>query len=214
MEQQEIESLVQYVTEKIVQKLNLSTRSEKHLLFVDQAVADYPKEVIEPLKEEFQLIVPYEIEKSEAVGLLVKRLSFQQMSALSQLQVVDYTTKLCVRCLLNGLPVWVLSYEVEPKLLRKEASYPLWKKVSEIYEQVQRLGIVSIKNTYELTEKIQCYQSKKQKSTQGKKEFLTEKKLKEQLTKGRSFQDILAENQLTPLARDYYLQWKLNRKSE
>lgn len=193
----EIESIIQKVTQEILKKVSFPDESSSIPIALLRQIGEYPKAVIEILSTKANWV---RTDDSTASALLINSLSLQQLAAVANLQTIDRTTKIIQQFLLKGKPVWVLASEVDRNKLRKQAKFALLKKYDDICGQAFHFGIDFEFSIEKIDQLIKQQKSRDRNSLKAK--YLTQNDLVE-LTKETDSPAIPYGSRLTPLAKDY-----------
>lgn len=193
MKVEEIETIIQKVVHKV-----LVTQETKH--FFKVGIIPYSMSVPNKIKKQIINVEWTSPEENECHALLIDSLTFSQISAIANLQQIDYKTDVIINYLLKGKAIFILQVDTFLYQKKQQKKYKLWKKTQELWQHCQDYGVVLLTDPVLLSDYLT---QKKRSSSKGKKtkKFITEQDLVH-MQENKQYQ-ISDEDQLTPLAYDF-----------
>lgn len=193
MKVEEIETIIQKVVHKV-----LVTQEVNH--FFKIGIIPYSMSVPNKIKKQLLNVQWESSEENDCYALMIDSLTFSQISAIANLQQIDYKTDTIINYLLKGKAVFVLQIDTILYQKKQQKKYKLWKKTQELWQQCQDYGVVLLTDPVILSDYLN---QKKHSSSKEKKikKFITEKDLIH-MQENKQYQ-IPDGVQLTPLAYDF-----------
>lgn len=143
MNAEKIEQLVQKVVDEVMRKIQLDERRSKSLVAISLGEQEkIPNNFFETLQS--TLTFAEELEASDLI--LVTELSFEQLTALSNLQAIDKLTQVMIEGLFKKQSILVLSTNMSLEVLRKQTRYGVWKQLNETIQKLESFGIYFIQS--------------------------------------------------------------------
>ncbi|MGM0125831.1 ethanolamine utilization protein [Enterococcus sp. AZ194] len=192
MKVSEIEKIIQSVSEQLFATLSLP----KCVLALDQEATLFPKELFAEFPEGSSWTTA---NQKRVNGLIVRRLSISQLSAIANLQVIDEVTQRVSAYLLSGKPILVMESEsIQSRRMKKR--YHLSKTISEMEERCHSYGLYF----YQTRGSSEAFFTECQKTRAvtdlQKRSYITESQLIRMI---QNQEAIPTDSHLTPLAKDY-----------
>lgn len=181
MQVDQIETLVQKVTDELMKRLALAN--------TDQVLSPLP---VVPVTDPSGF--------SQLQELTIKKLTVPQLAASANLLATDEVTMQIQTCLLQGKPVYV--EEIADTCGSGERKYAVEQKIADLKRQCQRFGMhFGQPAVTPVTRSFTNAGPTTGNSTSTKRKFITEKELAEMVRQGDL--TLPAGSRLTPLAKDY-----------
>lgn len=192
MKSEEIEQLVQIVTNRVIKRL-------RPRIILRDPLKYYPASYIDVLSRNYELI--YELKQgSNAALLCLSKITTKQILAIAHLMSIDELTDQVLDFLLQDKPIWIFSKEPHIIEYQRQTRYSIWKEVQNAFQKLEHYDIHFIYDKDSFNSQLQAL-SKSNNVLNTKYKYVTLNKLQARF---RNQQLLLKDNEkMTDLAKDW-----------
>ena len=195
MKSDEIEQLVQVVTNKVMERLG----QFKHRIILRDPLKYYPASYIDVLSQNYELMSETK-QGSNAALLCLSKITTKQIVTLAHLMSTDELTDQVLDFLLQDKPVWIFSKKPQIVEYQRQTRYGVWKEIQDALQKLEHYNIHFIYDNSSFNLHLQAL-SKTNKAVNTKYKYITLTKLQERL---KNHQQLLQDNEkMTDLAKDW-----------
>lgn len=139
MQSAEMDKLIQLVTDRLIEQLELKQVSHTPIIFHDKSKA-YPASYVQKLSADYHLVFGLK-QDSDAILLCLSQITLPQLLAVANLTAIDDLSKQVIDFLLQGKPVWVFSKAPELAHYRRQTRYAVWRELQQVLQKLTAFDI-------------------------------------------------------------------------